>query len=100
MTPWRRLPIAGRWWFAAAMINTVVFLTMPTTAATSPWRPIVGRVLAASAAVSLALVVIGLVLRRRHAATGDTGGAWSGALILAALPGAFYAFFWIIGPLY
>jgi hypothetical protein len=98
-TPWRRLSPAGRLWASAACLNTLVFFTMPTKAATSPWRPVVSGVLAASAGVSLALLVLGLVLRQRQATPADAG-AWLGPLILGALPGVFYTFFWLIGPLY
>src|SRR5688572_29054134 len=48
-TPWRRLPTPGRIWAAGALLNSLVFFGMPTTAATSPWRPVVGWVLAGSA---------------------------------------------------
>ncbi len=99
-TPWRRLPLAGQFWAVAALLNALVFFGMPTTPATSPWRPVVGRVLAASAATSLALLVLGLILRQRHAAAGEIRGAWVGPLILGALPVALYTFFWIVGPLY
>jgi hypothetical protein len=57
-------------------------------------------VLAASAATSLALLVLGVILRQRHAAAGEIWGAWVGPLILGALPVLLYAFFWVIGPLY
>ena len=99
-TPWRRLPLAGRFWAVAALLNTLVFFGMPTTPATSPWRPVVGHVLAASAATSLALLVLGLILRQRHAAAGEIRGAWVGPLILGTLPVVFYSFFWVVGPLY
>ena len=52
-TPWRRLSAPARLWALVACSNALVFFGMPTTPATSPWRPIVGRVLATSAAVSL-----------------------------------------------
>ena len=95
-TPWRRLPRVGRFWIAAVLLNTLIFFCMPTTPATSPWRPVVSRVLAASAAVSLALFVLGLQLRRR-----DTSSrAWTGPLTLGVLPAFLYGFFWLIGPLY
>ena len=99
-TPWRRLPMAGQFWAGAVLLNTLIFLSMPTTAASSPWRPIVGRVLAGSAATSLALLVLGLMLRQRHAAAGQVGGAWVGPLILCAFPVLLYTFFWVVGPLY
>jgi hypothetical protein len=101
LTPWRRLPLAGRVWSAASLFNTFIFLGMPTTAATSPWRPVVGRVMAGSAAASLGLLFLGLVLWQRHGRPQASGGsAWAGPLILSALPIAFYAFFSILGPLY
>ena len=99
-TPWRRLPMAGRLWAAAALLNALVFFGMPTTPATSPWRPVVSRVLAASAATSLALLVLGLILRHRFATSGETGGAWLGPIILGALPVVLYTFFSVVGPLY
>jgi hypothetical protein len=80
-TPWRRLPLVGRLWAVAALLNALVFFGMPTTPATSPWRPVVSRVLAASAATSLALVVLGLILRQRYATSGEIRG-------------------WVVGPLY
>jgi hypothetical protein len=98
-TPWRRLSPVGRLWALAACLNALVFFSMHTIAATSPWRPVVGRVLAASAGMSLGLLLLGLVLRQRQATPSDAG-AWLGPLILGALPGVFYAFFWVIGPLY
>ena len=99
-TPWRRLPMAGQLWAVATLLNALVFFSMPTTPATSPWRPVVSRVLAASAATSLALVVLGLILRQRYATSGDHGGAWSGPILLGALPVVLYTFFWLVGPLY
>jgi hypothetical protein len=98
-TPWRRLPMAGRLWAVAALLNALVFFGMPTTPATSPWRPVVSRVLAASAATSLALLVLGLILRQR-ATSGEIRGAWVGPIILGALPVVLYTFFWVVGPLY
>ena len=95
-TPWGRLPLGGRLWAAAALLNTLIFFCMPTTPATSPWRPVVSRVLAASATVSLALFVLGLQLRRRD----PTSRAWIGPLTLGVLPACLYGFFWLIGPLY
>ena len=95
-TPWRRLPFVGRLWAAAALLNTVIFFCMPTTPATSPWRPVVSNVLLASATVSLALFLLGVHLRRRHASS----SAWTAALILGALPAFLYGFFRLIGPLY
>jgi len=99
-TSWRQLPVSGRVWALAACLNALVFFSMPTTAATSPWRPLVGRVLAASAGASFALLALGLMLRHRQAAASRTSAAWVGPLILGALPGVFYTFFWVIGPLY
>lgn len=99
-TPWRRLPMAGRLWAVAALLNAVVFFGMPTTPATSPWRPVVSRVLAGSAATSLVLVVLGLILRQRYATSGEVRGVWAGPIILGALPVVLYTFFWVIGPLY
>jgi hypothetical protein len=99
-TPWRRLAAGGRLWALAACLNALIFFSMPTTAATSPWRPIVGRVLATSAGLSLALLVLGLVLWRRQAAVPGAGAAWVAPLVIGALPSVFYAFFWVIGPLY
>ena len=95
-TPRGQLPRRGRFWAAAALLNTVIFFSMPTTPATSPWRPVVSRVLAASAAVSLVLFVLGLQLRRRHASR----DGWTGPLILGALPAFWYGFFRLVGPLY
>ena len=99
-TPWRRLPNLGRFWAVAAVLNASVFFGVPTTPATSPWRPVAARVLAASAALSLALVVLGLVLRHHHTGAGVDGGAWIGPLMLGALPVVFYVVFWIAGPFY
>ena len=99
-TPWGRLPRSGRLWTAAALLNALVFFSMPTTPATSPWRPVVARVLATSATLSLALFVLGLVLRRRHTEPGVHSRGWIGPLILGVSPGVLYAFFWLIGPLY
>jgi len=99
VTPWRQLTAGNRLWVLAAGLNTLVFFSMPTTPATSPWRPVVGRILAASAGVSLTLFLLGLLLRQRRVGAG-TMVAGLGPLILGALPAAFYAFFWVIGPLY
>lgn len=99
-TPWRSLPVAGRLWAVAALLNTALFLAMPTTPATSPFRPVVERLVAASAAASLALVVLGLILRQRQVAPAERGNAWAAPLILGALPVVVYVFFWVIGPLY
>jgi hypothetical protein len=99
-TPWRRLPAGGQLWALAACLNALIFFSLPTTAATSPWRPVVGRVLAASAGLSLALLVLGLVLWRHHGAVPGAGAVWVAPLVIGALPSVFYAFFWVIGPLY
>jgi len=99
-TPWRRLPAGGRLWALVAGLNALIFFSLPTTAATSPWRPVVGRVLTASAGLSLALLVLGLVLWRRHAAAPGVGAVWVAPLVIGALPSLVYAFFWVIGPLY
>ena len=99
-TPWRRLPTAGQFWAVAALLNASVFFGMPTTPATSPWRPVVARVLAASAVTSLSLLVLGLMLRHRHLAAAVGDGAWVGPLIVSALPVVLYTFFWVVGPLY
>lgn len=96
-TPWGRLSRAGRFWTGAALLNAGIFFAMPVTPATSPWRPVVARVLAASAAASFALFVVGLQLRRRHS---EASRGWTGPLILVVLPAFFYAFFWLVGPLY
>jgi hypothetical protein len=100
MTPWRQLSAPARLWALVACSNALVFFGMPTTPATSPWRPIVGRVLATSAAVSLSLAVLGLVLRRRPTTGPGAHSALLAPLIIGALPAAFYIFFWVIGPLY
>jgi predicted permease len=96
-TPWGRLSRAERFWTVAALLNTTIFFAMPVTPATSPWRPVVARVLAASAAASFALLVVGLQLRRRHT---EASRDWTAPLILVGLPALFYAFFWLVGPLY
>ncbi len=98
-TPWRRLPPSAQLWAGAGCLNTLVFFAMPTTPATSPWRPVVSRVLALSAAFSVVAVLLGVGLRRRHAVA-HLDSAWAAPLIIAALPGLLYAFFWAIGPLY
>jgi hypothetical protein len=56
--------------------------------------------LALCAGVSVALVVLGFVLWRRYAVAGSARSVWIAPLIIAALPGLLYAFFWAIGPLY
>ena len=99
-TPWRRLPAGGRLLTLVACCNALIFFSMPTTAATSPWRSIVVRVLAVSSGVSVVLLVIGLVLWRHQAAVPGAGAAWIAPLIIGGLPSLFYAFFWVIGPLY
>jgi hypothetical protein len=99
-TPWRLLSLDGRLWAAAALLNTMVFFALPITPATSPWRPVVARVLAGSAVASLLLVILGLILWRRHGTLATGGGPWVAPLVIGALPSAFYAFFWIVGPLY
>ncbi len=98
-TAWRQLPPAGQVWALIACLNTLLSFSLPTTAATSPWRPTVTRLLTASAALSLALLIAGLILHRRHAGRGRTTG-WLAPLIISALPGALLGFFWLIGPLY
>lgn len=100
VTSWRRLPMTGRLWALANFLNTLVFFSIPTTPATSSLRPTVAQVAATSATASLVLVAVGLMLRRRYAAAGEFRAVWVGPLILGALPGAFYTFFWVIGPLY
>jgi hypothetical protein len=72
-TPWRRLPLDGRLWAAAALLNTMVFFALPTTPATSPWRPVVAHVLAGCAVASLLLVILGLILWRRHGTLASGG---------------------------
>jgi hypothetical protein len=97
---WRRLAASGRLWSVAACLNSLVFFGMPTMPATSPWRPLVARVLATSAAASVALVVVGVIRRRSQHETARTRPLWAGLLVIGALPAVFYAFFWAIGPLY
>ncbi len=98
--PWRRLPRAGRFWAAAVWLNTLVFLSMPTTLATSPWRPVVQRILVWSAGAGLGLFLIGLVLWKRQDRAAGVRRAWTGPLILGLLPAMLYAFIWLIGPIY
>ena len=98
--PWRQLTPAGRLWVVAACLNTMVFFSMPTTAATSPRRPVVGRVLAASAGVSSVLLLVGVTFTHRRVLPDHSPVAWLALLIIGALPGVFYAFFWAIGPVY
>lgn len=100
MTPWRQLSNSVRIWAIVACFNALVFFSMPTTPATSPWRPVVGRVLAASAAVSLSLAVLGVVIQRRQTAEREARAPLLAPLIIGALPALFYIFFWVIGPLY
>jgi hypothetical protein len=99
-TSWRRLPVSGRLWLLGAGLNYLVFFGMPTTPATSLWRPIVGRALAVSAVTSFALFVVGMILRHTHPEQGRMWSSWTGPLVIGALPAVFYAFFWAIGPLY
>lgn len=94
--PWRARTRIDRLWMLASILNTLVFVAMPTTAATSSWRPVVGRVLFTTAIASFGLLVLGVILGRGAAAR----GAWTAPLLLAGLPAAFYGFFWMIGPLY
>jgi hypothetical protein len=100
MTPWRQLSNSVRLWALVACFNALVFFSMPTTPATSPWRPVIGRVLAASAAVSLSLGVLGIVLQRRQTREPRARAALLPPLIIGTLPALFYVFFWVIGPLY
>jgi hypothetical protein len=99
-TPWRRLSLAGRLWTVAALLNVLVFFSLPTTPATSPWRPVVQRTLAACAGVSLVLFAFGLILRKQQGPAADIRRAWLGPLILGLLPAVLYIFFRLIGPLY
>lgn len=80
-TPWRRLPLPARLWALTACLNAFVSFTMPTTVATSPWRPVVARVLALCSGVSVALVVLGFVLWRRYAVAASARSVWIGPLI-------------------
>ncbi len=109
--PCRARPVAGRNTLAASyarrpslgirsLFERAGLFSMPTTAATSPWRPVAGRVLATSAGLSLVLLVVGFLIRQRQAESSDSDVPWLAPLVLGILPGVLYAFFWIIGPLY
>src|SRR5918999_3214141 len=100
LTPWRQLSRSARLWALAGCINAAIFFSMPTTPATSPWRPVIGGVIAASAAASLAVTVLGVVLRWREGKDRGPHAAWLSPLMIGALPGVFYVFFWVIGPVY
>jgi hypothetical protein len=100
LTPWRRLQPMAQLWVLACCFNTLVFFSMPTTPATSAWRPIIGRFLGASAAVSFALLVLGVVLHRRYGAGPGVRPRLLAPLLIGALPSVFYAFFWLVGPLH
>jgi hypothetical protein len=100
LTPWRQLSPSARLWALAGCINAGIFFSMRTTPATSPWRPVVARVIAACAGASFVVALVGLVLRWREGTDGGAGAAWLAPFVIGALPGVFYVFFWIIGPLY
>src|SRR5688572_9311551 len=85
-TSWHRLPVSGRLWSFAACFNSLVFFGMPTTPATSPWRPLVARVLAASAAASVTLFVLGMILHRDQHEPPTPRPSWAGPLVIGALP--------------
>ena len=100
ITPWRRLSSTGRFWALAACLNTLVSFSMPTTLATSPWRPVVQLVLTVSAVVSFLLFGVGLILLKRQGWAAEISSVWIGLLVLGLLPGVLYTIFWLIGPLY
>jgi hypothetical protein len=89
-----------RLWLIGAVINTAVFLSLPTTAATSSWRPVVGATVASSAGLSLVLLVLGCLLRERAGRVANHKAVGVASLLVSGLPFAFYGFFWLIGPLY
>jgi hypothetical protein len=88
--PWRRLPILARTWAVAACLNTILVLSLPTTPATSPWRPVVSRLIAIGVVLSLSLVAGGLALRPHLLRAGGGTVAWLAPLLIGALP----AFLW------
>jgi len=95
--PWRRLPILARIWAVVACLNTIVVLSLPTTLATSPWRQVVGRVIAICFVLSLSLVAGGLALRPRVLRAGGGTLAWLAPLLIGALPALLWgllAIFW------
>ncbi|MGH7517094.1 MAG: hypothetical protein ACREOC_06450 [Gemmatimonadales bacterium] len=95
-TPWHRLRRAGRVWALAAFANLALFVSLPQTAATSPWRPLVASLAAACAATSAGLIAVGLLLRSR-AGGQPRPGMWIGPLVAAAFPALFYSSCWLIG---
>jgi hypothetical protein len=88
--PWRRLPTMARVWAVVACLNTIFVLSLPTTPATSPWRPIVGRLIAIGVVFSVSLVACGLALRPHVLRAGGGTVAWLAPLLIGALP----AFLW------
>lgn len=96
----RGLPARARGWGSVSCLNALVFVILPATAATSPLRPIVGRVILASIGLSVLLVVVGLALWWLHRDEPDERASWTPAFLTAALPAFFGWLLWVIGPVY
>lgn len=94
-TPWRQLPRTGQTWALISCLNTLVCFSLPTTPATSPWRPVVSRALVLTVALSLALFIIGLGLSRRRVG-GLRATGWLAPLIVSALPIATQLLLWLL----
>lgn len=97
--PWR-LPAGAKLWGSAALLNALVFVTLPQTAATSPLRPVVDGVAMANVVLSVLLTVGGLMLWWSQRAGPDGRYERTVYLLAAALPAFFGLLFWVVGPFY
>ena len=86
LTPWRKLSGVERVWAALAYGVTTLAFSLPTTPATSPWRPVIDRAEATATVTSAALVIAGAWLMARRGARAARPLGLLGICVVAALP--------------
>lgn len=84
--PWKGMPIPRRIWAIAGALNAIACLSVPTTAATSPWRARMDALSAITYWASLILTLVGCALWFGSDAPNRKPRQWLAALILCALP--------------
>jgi hypothetical protein len=95
-TPWRGLSQRERVWAVLACVVTVAMFALPVTAATSPWRRVVGIALDVCIGASVALLLYGVALARARRVAGRPAGHLVLPGMVAALPVVLVALNWAL----